>query len=101
MWARCPWRGYGRWSLYPLWPRLGQHLPHLAAVLPHLEVCSDQTYFVFRLQQLASQLDVVAGKNNLAHIVLLFLHRLREDRLGMLGRVNLGLSRLNLPWILD
>ena len=68
----------------------------IPVVAQHLE-----TYLVSRLQQLASQLDVVAGKNNLVRTVLLFLHRLKEDRLGMLGRVNLGLSGLNLLGILD
>jgi len=49
----------------------------------------------------AGQLDVGTGRNNLIHTILLFLYRVRQDRAGMLGRVNLGLSGLNLLWVLD
>merc|ERR1712243_26839 len=49
----------------------------------------------------AGQLDVGTGRNNLIHTILLFLYRVRQDRTGMLGRVNLGLSGLNLLWVLD
>ena len=31
-------------------PAVAQHLSNLAAVLPYLEVCSDQTYLVSRLR---------------------------------------------------
>ena len=34
-------------------PAVAQHLSHLAAVLPYLKVCSEQTYLVSRLRQLA------------------------------------------------
>lgn len=47
------------------------------------------------------QLDVGSGRNNLIHTVLLFLHQVREERGGMIGRVNLGLSGLNILWVLE
>jgi len=47
------------------------------------------------------QLDVGGGRNNLLHSLLLFLQQVREERAGMIGRVNLGLSGLNILWVLD
>jgi len=47
------------------------------------------------------QLDVGSGRNNLIHTLLLFLHQVKEERGGMIGRVNLGLSGLNILWVLD
>lgn len=47
------------------------------------------------------QLDVGGGRNNLIHTILLFLHQVKEERGGMIGRVNLGLSGLNILWVLD
>lgn len=47
------------------------------------------------------QLDVGGGRNNLLHTLLLFLHQVKHERAGMLGRVNLGLSGLNILWVLD
>jgi len=47
------------------------------------------------------QLDVGSGRNNMVHSLLLFLHTVKGERAGMLGRVNLGLSGLNILWVLD
>ena len=47
------------------------------------------------------QLDVGGGRNNLIHSLLLFLHTVKVERAGMLGRVNFGLSGLNILWVLD
>eukprot|EP00092_Neocalanus_flemingeri_P009246 GFUD01009951.1.p1 GENE.GFUD01009951.1~~GFUD01009951.1.p1 ORF type:complete len:540 (+),score=208.25 GFUD01009951.1:58-1677(+) len=47
------------------------------------------------------QLDVGGGRNNMVHSLLLFLHTVKGERGGMLGRVNLGLSGLNILWVLD
>lgn len=47
------------------------------------------------------QLDVGSGRNNMLHTLLFFLHKIREERGGMLGQVNLGLSGLNILWVLD
>jgi len=47
------------------------------------------------------QLDVGGGRNNLIHSILLFLHKVKQEGHGMLGRVNLGLSGLNILWVLD
>lgn len=41
------------------------------------------------------------GRNNMFHAVLLFLHHIHVKHHGMLGRINLGLSGINILWILD
>ncbi|XP_014669607.1 PREDICTED: transmembrane protein 209-like [Priapulus caudatus] len=45
--------------------------------------------------------DVPQGRNNLLHAILLFLYHIRTKENGMLGRVNLGLSGVNVMWVLD
>ena len=47
------------------------------------------------------QLDVGVGRNNMIHSLLLFLHTVKVERAGLLGRVNFGLSGLNILWVLD
>merc|ERR1719397_415667 len=47
------------------------------------------------------QLDVGVGRNNMIHSLLLFLHTVKVERSGLLGRVNFGLSGLNILWVLD
>lgn len=39
------------------------------------------------------------GRNNLFHTVLMFLYVIKTKEAGMLGRVNLGLSGVNVLWI--
>lgn len=39
------------------------------------------------------------GRNNLFHTVLMFLYVIKTKESGMLGRVNLGLSGVNILWI--
>lgn len=41
------------------------------------------------------------GRNNLFHTVLMFLFIIKTKESGMLGRVNLGLSGVNILWIFD
>jgi len=57
------------------------------------------THYVIQVG--GQQLDVGSGRNNMIHSLLLFLHTVKGERGGMLGRVNLGLSGLNILWILD
>ncbi|CAG0879495.1 unnamed protein product [Cyprideis torosa] len=40
------------------------------------------------------------GRNNLFHTILMFLHHIQKEGDGMLGRVNLGLSGINILWVL-
>uniref|UniRef100_A0A667ZMK0 Transmembrane protein 209 n=1 Tax=Myripristis murdjan TaxID=586833 RepID=A0A667ZMK0_9TELE len=42
---------------------------------------------------------VLQGRNNLFHTVLMFLYVIKTKESGMLGRVNLGLSGVNILWI--
>uniref|UniRef100_A0A671VHA4 Transmembrane protein 209 n=1 Tax=Sparus aurata TaxID=8175 RepID=A0A671VHA4_SPAAU len=39
------------------------------------------------------------GRNNLFHTILMFLYVIKTKESGMLGRVNLGLSGVNILWI--
>ncbi|KAM9771718.1 transmembrane protein 209 [Syngnathus typhle] len=41
------------------------------------------------------------GRNNLFHTILMFLYVIKTKESGMLGRVNLGLSSVNILWIFD
>ncbi|XP_060886209.1 transmembrane protein 209 [Labrus mixtus] len=41
------------------------------------------------------------GRNNLFHTVLMFLYVIKTKESGMLGRVNLGLSGVNILWIFE
>ncbi|XP_023364707.1 transmembrane protein 209 isoform X3 [Otolemur garnettii] len=40
-----------------------------------------------------------AGRNNMFHTLLMFLYIIKTKESGMLGRVNLGLSGVNILWI--
>uniref|UniRef100_A0A8C5NY78 Transmembrane protein 209 n=1 Tax=Jaculus jaculus TaxID=51337 RepID=A0A8C5NY78_JACJA len=40
-----------------------------------------------------------AGRNNMFHTLLMFLYVIKTKESGMLGRVNLGLSGVNILWI--
>lgn len=39
------------------------------------------------------------GRNNMFHTLLMFLYIIKTKESGMLGRVNLGLSGVNILWI--
>uniref|UniRef100_A0A672Z4H1 Transmembrane protein 209 n=1 Tax=Sphaeramia orbicularis TaxID=375764 RepID=A0A672Z4H1_9TELE len=41
------------------------------------------------------------GRNNLFHTILMFLYVIKTKEAGMLGRVNLGLSGVNILWIFE
>ncbi|XP_053281888.1 transmembrane protein 209 isoform X2 [Pleuronectes platessa] len=41
------------------------------------------------------------GRNNLFHTILMFLYIIKNKESGMLGRVNLGLSGVNILWIFE
>lgn len=41
------------------------------------------------------------GRNNLFHTILMFLYVIKTKESGMLGRVNLGLSGVNILWIYE
>ena len=64
-----------------------------------VQVTKSPPHYVVQLGD--QQLDVGAGRNNLIHSLLLFLHTVKVERSGMLGRVSFGLSGLNMLWVLD
>ncbi|KAK6630119.1 hypothetical protein RUM44_005670 [Polyplax serrata] len=55
----------------------------------------------FVLLENNDRLEVAKGRNNLFHTFLLFLHILKTKEHGMLGRVNLGSSGVNILWVVD
>ncbi|XP_033122660.1 transmembrane protein 209-like [Anneissia japonica] len=45
--------------------------------------------------------DLPKGRSNMFQCILLFLHHIKTKEHGMLGRVNLGASGVNILWIID
>ncbi|XP_001636404.2 transmembrane protein 209 isoform X2 [Nematostella vectensis] len=45
--------------------------------------------------------DIPKGRNNLFHAIIFFLHHIKTEHYGMLGRVNLGLSGVNIMCIMN
>ncbi|XP_030842845.1 transmembrane protein 209-like [Strongylocentrotus purpuratus] len=45
--------------------------------------------------------DLPKGRNNMFQAILLFLRHIKTKENGMLGRVNLGLSGVNILWVID
>ena len=41
------------------------------------------------------------GRNNMLHAMLLLLHHVSSKDKGMLGKVNLGLSGINILWVVQ
>lgn len=46
-------------------------------------------------------LSLSKGRNNMFQAILLFLYHIKVKESGMLGRINLGMSGLNILWIFD
>lgn len=47
------------------------------------------------------KLEISSGRNNLFHTLLFFLHHIKTKESGMLGRLNLGASGVNVLWVID
>ena len=47
------------------------------------------------------KVEVSAGRNNLFHTLLFFLHHIKTKESGQLGRINLGISGVNMLWVID
>lgn len=45
--------------------------------------------------------NLCKGRNNMFQALLLFLYHIKMEEHGMLGRINLGMSGLNILWIFD
>ncbi|XP_012272889.1 transmembrane protein 209 isoform X2 [Orussus abietinus] len=45
--------------------------------------------------------EIPRGRNNMFHTLLLFLYIIKTRDHGMLGRVNLGMSGVNILWVID
>lgn len=45
--------------------------------------------------------DIPKGRNNMFFTILLFLQYVKVNRCGMLGRINLGASGINILWVVD
>jgi hypothetical protein len=42
-----------------------------------------------------------SGRNNLFHTLILFLHYIKNKEGGVLGRINFGVSGINILWVID
>ena len=47
------------------------------------------------------RVEVSAGRNNLFHTILFFLHHIKTKECGQLGRINLGISGVNMLWTIE
>lgn len=47
------------------------------------------------------KLEISSGRNNLFHTLLFFLHHIKTRESGMLGRLNLGASGVNVLWVIE
>ncbi len=56
-------------------------------------------HFALRIKDRLVEVD--AGRNNLLHTLLLFLHYIKTEEGGILGRVSLGRSGLNILWVIE
>lgn len=55
----------------------------------------------YMLQVGEDKLELNAGRNNMLHTILLFLHHIKTKENGILGRVNLGRSGINVLWVIE
>ncbi|TNN71919.1 Transmembrane protein 209 [Liparis tanakae] len=97
-------------------------IPTINSIVQYLDITPNQEYLVDRVKELAHSgcmssfrwngggnlknrkwdTDLptdCAGRNNLFHTILMFLYLIKTKESGMLGRVNLGLSGVNILWI--
>ena len=47
------------------------------------------------------KLEISPGRHNLFHTLLFFLHHIKTKEYGMLGRINLGPSGINILWVIE
>ncbi|KPM02725.1 Cytochrome B561-like protein [Sarcoptes scabiei] len=45
--------------------------------------------------------EIPPGRNNLFHSLLVFIHQIKIKNFGLLGRINLGPSGLNITWVIE
>ncbi|KFM69450.1 Transmembrane protein 209, partial [Stegodyphus mimosarum] len=78
--------------------------------IPEKPVLSKDLCYIFQSSVNPPQFKVVLGedicnlqkgRNNLFCAIVIFLHHLKTKECGMLGRVNLGKSGLNILWVID
>ncbi|CAB4068099.1 unnamed protein product [Lepeophtheirus salmonis] len=55
----------------------------------------------YYLQFIDKILEVEPGRNNLFHILLMFMHHIKTKENGMVGRINFGLTGVNILWVLE
>ena len=47
------------------------------------------------------RVEISAGRNNLFHTLLFFLYHIKSKESGQLGRINLGISGVNMLWVIN
>nr|XP_027197643.1 transmembrane protein 209-like [Dermatophagoides pteronyssinus] len=45
--------------------------------------------------------EIPPGRNNLFYALLIFIHHIKVKNFGLLGRINLGPSGLNIAWVIE
>ncbi|KAI4466723.1 hypothetical protein MML48_2g00003042 [Holotrichia oblita] len=78
----------------------GEKLPNLTNQSLLIQQCSDSPPY-YRVIIGEEIYELVKGYNNLFHCILLFLYHVNKRQDGMVGRVNLGRSGLNMLWIIQ
>ncbi|KAK9745680.1 Cytochrome B561, N terminal [Popillia japonica] len=78
----------------------GEKLPNLTNQSLLIQQCSDSPPY-YRVVIGEEIYELVKGYNNLFHCILLFLYHVNKRQDGMVGRVNLGRSGLNMLWIIQ
>ena len=65
-----------------------------------LQTSQRPTHFLLQLDG-KEKLEISPGRNNLFHTILFFLHFIKTKESGMLGRINLGQSGINILWVIE
>ena len=65
-----------------------------------LQTTQRPPHFILQLDG-KDKLEISPGRNNLFHTLLFFLHHIKTKESGMLGRINLGCSGINILWVID
>jgi hypothetical protein len=65
-----------------------------------LQTCQRPPHFLLQVDG-KDKMEISPGRNNLFHTLLFFLHHVKAKESGMLGRINLGPSGINVLWVID
>jgi hypothetical protein len=64
-----------------------------------LQVAAKPPHYVLQVNE--DKMELNAGRNNMMHSLLFFLYLVKTREHGILGRVNLGRSGINVLWVIE